>query len=201
MTADLAESALKVSDLQAVLPTLATLAIIRFGNEDDAGALDMLRGAIERRGDIDEAIMSPWLAFEATDALELRIARDPTSRPLRDTVELLASFCRRIARDVMAGGDLVQVEVREALFAASVEQLGSLARRIGASVDLPDGIPGGRASALAVLDREHRRFDAARIRLWLAEEGEGAADLAEVIAVFEELGAHPYVGRALRLRG
>jgi hypothetical protein len=50
-----------------------------------------------------------------------------------------------------------------------------------------------------VLDREHRRFDAARIRLWLAEDGETGADLPEVIAVFEELGAHPYVGRALRL--
>ena len=199
MTAGLAELALKLGDLQAVLPTLATLAVIRFGTEDDTGALDMLRRAIERRGEIEESILSPWLVFEATDALTARIAGNATSGVPRDGIELLASFCQRIVGDVMADGDLVQVEVRQVLFAASVEQLGSLARRIGASVTLPEGVPGGRASAIPVLDREHRRFDAARIRLWLAEDGDQAADLPGATAVFDELGAHPYLERAHRL--
>ena len=200
VTTGLADSAQKVNDLQAVLPTLATQAVIRFGLEDDAAALELLRAAIERRGDIDEAIMSPWIVFEATDALSARIG-SPNAVPevLRDVVGLLAAFVRHIEPDVMAGGDLVQVEVREVLFGASIEQLGSLARRLDAEVELPAQEPGARASALGVLDREHRRFDAARIRLWLAEEGDTTVDLAAAAGVFKELAAHPYLRRAQAL--
>ena len=195
-TEGLDEAAIKVNDLQAVLPPLATQAVIRYGREDDEGALDMLRRAIERRGDIDEAIMSPWLLFESTDAVTARVGRDPTSAALREAVAVLAVFARHIEKDVMAGGDLVQVEVREALYRASVEQLRSLARRVGTSVDLSEPAGDGRAEAVGVLDREHRLFDAARIGLWLAEDGDAAGDLRAATLVFEELNAHPHLERA-----
>ena len=159
----------------------------------------MLRRAIERRGEIDEAILSPWLAFEATDAITARLAAGAAPAALSEAIELVSSFCRRIADGVMAAGDLIQVEVRQALFAAGVEQIATLAQRAGVSVDPPEGVPGGRASALEVLDREHRRFDAARVRLWLAESGEPDADLSTAAAVFEELSAHPYLERSRRI--
>ena len=184
-----------------MLPALATQAIIKVGLEDDAGAVDMLRQAIERRGDITEAILSAWLAFESTDALTALFLREPASPALRDGLELVASFCARIAPDVLARGDLVQVEVRHALFGAAVEQLASLAQRAGVSVSLPDAEAIGRSGALPILDREHRLFDGARIRLWLAEEAGGSAELGAVAAAFEELGAHPYLARAHRLTG
>jgi len=53
------------------------------------------------------------------------------------------------------------------------------------------------AAALAILDRERRPFDAARIRLWMAEAREGdAATRQGAAATFEEVGAQPYLARA-----
>jgi adenylate cyclase len=198
MTADVVETALRVADLQAVLPALVTQAVIKVGLEDDAGAIDAIRLAIERRGETREASLSTWAAFEAADAFTAIVLRTPDSPAVRDGLELMAAFCTRIAPDALARGDIVQVEVRHALFGAAVEQFGSLARRLGVSVSLPD-VPSGRAGALAVLDGEHRVFDAARIRLWLAEEAGSSAELAAAVATFEELGAHPSLARAHRL--
>jgi adenylate cyclase len=197
MTADVPETALKIADLQAVLPALVAQAVIKVGLEDDAGALEMIRLAIERRGDTREGILSIWTAFEVADAFTAILLRAPDSAALRDGLELMAAFCVHIAHDALARGDLVQVEVRHALFGAAVEQLGALARRTGTPVSLPD-VPSGRSGALPVLDREHRLFDAARIRLWLAEESDGSAELSAAVATFEEVGAHPYLARAHR---
>ena len=199
MTAGVADMALRVGDLQAVLPALTTQALIKFGLEDDAGALAVLRQAIDLRGDIREANVSTWVAFEAAAALTASFLRDPASSALRDGLELLASFCTRIAPATLARGDLVQVEVRHALFGAAVEQLASIAVRVGVSVSLPDGDLMTRSAALAIVDRERRRFDSARIRLWLAEEAGGSAELGAIVATFEDLGAHPYLARAHRL--
>jgi class 3 adenylate cyclase len=198
MTDGLAETALRMGDLQAVLPALATQAAIRIGLEDDAGAVAAMREAIERRGDISESSLSAWFAFEATDALTALFARDPASSTLRQGLELVARFCTGIAPDVLRGGDLVAVEVGQALFGAAVEQLVSLAQRTGAAVSLPVGELAGRLDAIRILELEHRIFDAARIKLWLAEEGSGG-DAGT--ATFEELGAHPYLVRAQRARG
>ena len=56
-------------------------------------------------------------------------------------------------------------------------------------------VPGTRASpALGVLEREHRFFDVARIRLWRAEDGTPIRPgLEAALATFEELGAHPHL--------
>jgi hypothetical protein len=200
ITGDVIEPALRVADLQAVLPALATQVVIRVGLGDDAGAIETMRLAIERRGDTKEGILSTWFAFEATDALTTMFVRDRASSALRDGIEVIASFCTHIAPAALARGDLVQAEVRQALFCATVEQLGTLAARLDVGVSLPD-VPSGRSDAVPVLDREHRLLDAARIRLWLAEEEDGSPELAAAIATFGELGAHPYLERAHRLEG
>ncbi len=200
MTAGVSETALGVGDLQAVIPVLATQMVIAIGREDDARALTILREAIERRGAIAERMLSGWLGFEAADGLTAIFARDPDSAALREGLDLLASFCTRIAPDVGAGGELTNVAVCNALFGATVEQLESLARRTGVPVSLPADVPERRSSALSVLDAEHRLFDAARIRLWMAEDGAGSpADFDSARAIFAELAAHPYLERALRL--
>ncbi len=197
MTAGVAETALGVGDLQAVIPVLATELAIAIGREDDARAVALLHEAIERRGDIVEKPLSAWLVFEATDALTALFVRDPGSHALREGVDLLASFCTRIGPDVASGGELIHVAVRHALFGAAVEQLGSLAQRTGMSISLPVDLPASRSSALSVLEREHRLFDAARIRLWLAEDGDpSSADLDTARTTFAELAAHPYLERA-----
>ena len=54
ITDGIAELALGVGDLQAVIPALVTQMVIEIGREDDARAMEMLRVAVERRGDIDE---------------------------------------------------------------------------------------------------------------------------------------------------
>lgn len=145
--------------------------------------------------------MSPWVLFESTDALTAHLARRsaPPSAAAVEVLELLGAFARRIAPDVLVRGELVQVDVRIALFGAAVEQLGVLARDAGVGLQLPDDVPGGRDASLGALDREHRLFDAARVRLWLAEDGDPSG-LDAAAAVFEELGAHPYAERATRLR-
>ena len=51
-----------------------------------------------------------------------------------------------------------------------------------------------------MLDAEHRTFDVARISLWRAEAGEPGTDLERAAALFEELGAHPYLERGRRAR-
>ncbi len=195
MTAGVTDAALRVGDLQAVLPVLAAGATIRIGLEEDAAAVASLRKAVERRGEIPEEIISAWMTFEGTDGMTSIFVRDPGSAALRDGLELLSSFASRIAPEVLATGDLVQVEVRQALLAAAVEQLGRLAARVNTEVSLPDGMPGGRRDALAVLDREHRTFDAARVRLWLAEDGDDEG-VAGATAVFADLRAQPYLERA-----
>ncbi len=194
MMAGVTDSALRVGDLQAVLPVLSADATIRIGLEDDAGAVAALRQAIERRGEIPEEIMSAWLTFEAADGLTSIFLRDRASAALRDGLQLMSEFCARIGPAVMASGDLAQVDVRQALFTAAVEQIGSVASRVGLPLSLPD-VPGGRREALGVLDREHRTFDAARVRLWLAEDGDDAG-LSDATAAFADLRAQPYLERA-----
>jgi hypothetical protein len=195
MTAGVADSAMRVRDLQAVIPALSTQAAILAGLEDDAGVVAVIRRGIAVRGSIGEALLSPWFAFEIADTLSAMLVRSPHSSALRTGLEAMAGYANAITDDVAAAGELVAVEVRQVMFGAAVEQLASIALRVGATFGpLPRTVP-GRRDALSVLDREHRTFDAARVRLWLAEDG-GTSDLAAASTVFEELGAHPYLARS-----
>ena len=106
-----------------------------------------------------------------------------------------------MAGDVATGGDFVHTVIRHALFGAAIEQLAVLA---GASGLAPLDLPGRdefrtRAEAADIVASEQRLFDAARIRLWLAEERNEPQLLSDATAVFAELGAHPYLARAEHL--
>jgi adenylate cyclase len=201
MTDGVADTARRVGDMQAVLPALTTQLQIRVGLEDDATAVALLREVIDRRGTTGELIISSWFLFEATDALTALHRRDAGSAALLAGLEALARFTAAFVDEAALGGDLVQVEVRHAMVGAAVDQLASLATAIGAFISFPTGRLPGRAAALPVLDREHRLFDAARVRLWLAEEHGSSDELAVATATFDELAAHPYLARAHRLRG
>jgi hypothetical protein len=198
IVAGAAETALQIGDLQAVLPNLAVRGAIQAGLQEDEPAVASIREAIERRGANRESIISTWFLFEAVDALTAIHARTPDSGAIRDGIEALAAFATVLAPDAARTGDLVQAEVRQALFGAAAEQLLRLARSAGAPMTPPVESFPDSAQALAVLDRERRPFDAARIRLWMAEAGEASAadTLDRATATFEDLGAHPYLERS-----
>ncbi|HYI67828.1 MAG TPA: adenylate/guanylate cyclase domain-containing protein [Candidatus Limnocylindrales bacterium] len=200
LAAGKAEAALRIGDLQAVLPTFAALAHAQVGLGNDADAVSALRQAIDRPGSADDGTLGAWFLFEAVDLLTAARARTEEATDASATapgVELVANFASALEPAVGIGGEAGVSAVREALFGAAVEQLG----RLGAAVKLPDaGRFPDRGRALSTLDEHHRIFDAARIRLWLAEERGDQSLAADARATFEELGAHPYLGRAAAVR-
>jgi class 3 adenylate cyclase/tetratricopeptide (TPR) repeat protein len=189
----------RIGDIQAVLPPMVALAAAQAGLGEDASALASIRRGIELRGPRTEPTISSWFLFEVTDTLSAMAARDRSSALVRDGVETVAAFARALAPHAARSGDLVQSAVRQAAVGAAVDQLARLAQSSRAAFDPPPETFPGTADALALLDREHRQFDVARINLWLAEAGEPAPELASAIATLEELGAHPYLERARRL--
>jgi adenylate cyclase len=201
LTVGAADDALRIGDLQAVLPVLTALAAAQAGMGDDMEAISTFRRAIEHRGTNREALISTWFLFEATDTLTAIRARDAGSAAVRSGVELLGAFAAALAPDATRRGDLAQTAVRHALFGAAVEQLASLARAAGLAVSNVRSVAAvaGRVEAAAILDREHRTFDAARIRLWVAEDSADGILASDASRVFEELAAHPYVARSHRL--
>ncbi|HET9880066.1 MAG TPA: BREX system ATP-binding domain-containing protein [Candidatus Limnocylindria bacterium] len=196
-----AELSRRIGDLQAVLPAHAALAAARAGVGDDDEAIAALRRGVERRGADRELVLTSWFLFEGTDTLAVIAARDTASPALPAGLELLAGFARTVAPDAATGGALAQTATRQAMLGAAVEALAALGRAVGLGLELPsvggsgDPFP-GRLDGARLLDGEHRLFDGARIRLWLAEEAGDADLLGDAAAVFEELGAHPYLLRA-----
>ena len=199
LASEAVETSSRIGDIQAVLPPLAALAAAQAGLGEDASALASIRRAIELRGTRREAVISSWLLFEATDTLSAIAARDRSAPVVRDGIDTLAAFARILAPDAAMGGVLIQVNVRQVVFGAAVDQLVRLAREAGIPVERPAQPFPGTVEALALLGQEHRPFDVARIRLWMAEAGDPAADLTAAIATFDELGAHPYLERARKL--
>ncbi len=195
LAAEAVETAARIGDIQAVLPPAAALASALVGLGEDAAAVAAMRRGIELRGDVGEATISGWYLFEVTDSLSAISARDRSSPVVREGVELLAAFARHIAPDAAEDADLVCFAVRKVVVGAAIEQLARLAGSTGVAFEPPDQAFPGTAEALALLDREHRPFDVARISLWLAEAGEPMPDRAGATATFEELGAHPYLER------
>jgi tetratricopeptide (TPR) repeat protein len=194
-----AETSERMGDIQAVLPPLAALAAAQAGLGEDAAAVVSIEHGIELRGTRNEPTMSAWYLFEVIDTLSTIAARDPSSAALRDGLESVAAFARTLGPDAARMGDLVQVAVRQAGVGAAIDQLGRLASTAGVAIDPPVESWPGTEEAIELLEREHRPFDVARILLWRAEAGESVPDLARAAAIFEELGAHPYLERARRL--
>ena len=200
--ADAPATAIRIGDMQAILPTLTTQAAIRAGLADDTAAVAEIRRAIELRGTNPEAIISSWFLFESTDVLTTIARRGTDPAALRLGIELLAEFAAGLAPQAALPGDLVHVETRKALFGASAAQLARLAAAVGVEIGPLGASFPTTDEAIAILERERRIFDAARIRLWLAEAGVGSpADLGSASATFEELGAKPYLERARHLGG
>jgi adenylate cyclase len=199
LVAETTDAAIRIGDQQAVLPAFAALAHAQVGLGNDADAVAALRRAIDRDGSADDGSLGAWFLFEAADLLTAARARTEgpgDTAAIAAAVELLAAFAAALEPAVAIGGQAAIASVREALFGAAVEQVASL----GGSPELQErGRFPGRIEGLATLDEQHRIFDAARVRLWLAEDGDQRL-AAEGQGTFEALGAHPYLGRAASAR-
>ena len=125
-----------------------------------------------------------------------------SSAILRDGVASVAAYARALGPDAAQSGDLVQFAVRQAAVGVAVEQLTRLAHAAGVEIDPPAETFPGTADALALLDREHRPFDVARVNLWLAEAGESAPDLASAVGALRgaRRASVPRAGEASGLR-
>jgi tetratricopeptide (TPR) repeat protein len=142
-----ADTAMRIGDVQAVLPTLAALAASQAGLEEDPAAVASIRRAIELRGTNRESIISSWFLFEAVDTLSAIAARDPDSEALRDGIEAVGALATTLAPDAARTGDLVQIEVRQALFGAAAEELARLAGSAGVRFIRPGVLPRHRRGA------------------------------------------------------
>ncbi len=129
--------------------------------------------------------MSTWCLFEWTDVAGW-LARSGDDR---GAVSALRAMAAQLEADVARGGTEPELNVRRALYRAAVAQLGVLAG------DPPADAREVFRTAAADLDSERRVFEAARIRLWMAEAGDSDA-LEAALATFQELRAGPYVERA-----
>jgi tetratricopeptide (TPR) repeat protein len=199
------EPAIRIGDLQAYAPVLLAQSHARAGLTDAAGALAALTRAIALRGDRHEPNISCWLLFESADvvtslALAVGDTAD-TSEAIEQAVRLLAAYATKIAPDASIGGTPAELLVRRALYGAAVEQLAVLADGLGQAAAVETGgtsFPGREESAQR-FDSAHRLFDAARARLWLAEEQGDPRLLGDARSVFERLDATGYVRRAQRV--
>jgi adenylate cyclase len=189
----------RMGDIQAVLPPLAALASAQAGLGEDAAAVASIDRGIEMRGTSEEAMISAWYLFEATDTLSVIAARDPSSAAVRAGLDSVAAYARALGPEAARPGDLVLMAVGQVLFGAAVDQLARLSAAVGATIERQaDPFPDTK-QALVLLDREHRIFDVARILLWKAEAGESVPELEKAAATLEELGAHQYLERLRKL--
>jgi adenylate cyclase len=190
------DAAIRIGDLLAVAPVFTALAHIDAGLGNGQQAVDAVRRLIQARGDRSEATISTWLAFEATDVVSgLALTDDGAAT---QGVAAVIAFVDGLGSDIARGGPPAELAVRRALFGAAREQLVRLARRTGATepmVNVDPSTSPGSHDAIAHLDEARRLFDAARVRLWLAESGDSSRSAAAVTA-FEQLQAAPYLARA-----
>ncbi len=201
LVAEAADNVLQIGDLQAVLPTLLAMAQAQAALRKTDSFVRTLRRAIETRGSTVELSLSSWFLFEAVDTLAGLATADADAQAIRTGAELLDRLGVQVREDLLSAAGRTAADVGRALFGAAVEQLGALARRTGMEVPRVSGdrFP-GRVEAISVLEREHRCFDAARVRLWLAEDGH--PDMAEPArSTFAGLGAHAFLTRATAIRG
>jgi len=190
------DAAIRIGDLQAVAPVFTALAHIEAGLGNGQQAVDTVRRLIDARGDVPEATISTWLAFEATDLLTWLAPTDATVAA--EGVAAVVAFVDKLATDIARGGPPAELAVRRALYGAAREQLRRIASRLdlpGPAAELDAVISPASQDALAGLDEAHRVFDSARIRLWLAEAGD-TSGLAAAVGAFERLRAAPYLARA-----
>jgi hypothetical protein len=190
------DRAIRNGDLLGAAPVLTTLAHLEAGLGNGREAVAGLRAWVGVRGDTSEATISAWSTFEAADIVTWLAVNGDPSAP--EGLTVAASLVERVASDIALGGTPSEVAVRRALYGAAREQLVDLAKAVGSGTPQDDDDLPGRGDAIGLLDEAHRLFDAARVRLWLAEQG-NAAGLPDARNAFTHLGALPYLARASAL--
>lgn len=206
LVANAVEPALRIGDLQAFVPVFAALAHAEAGLGRPEAALRAIGRAIELIGETEEAYISSWFLFQATDTLTSLLIADEqpgAGGVAQQALSVLAAYTTRLAPVAARGAPSDAADrVRGALFGAAAEQIQAIARRLDAPApelgSTADRFP-GRERAAGVLDQAHRLFDAAQVRLWLAEESRDAALLGDAPSVFERLGAPGHLRRAAAL--
>ena len=173
MTADVADAALRIGDLQAVIPALTAQFAIRIGTEEDTGAVEACGrpsngAAISRRPSqrLVRLRSGRWADHDLRPRPGLGGAAGRPGAP-RFLLCPYRARCRPHRRPRPASRLRMPCSApRSSSWPASrvAPACPSRCRRaISWRVLTPS----------PVLDREHRPFDAARIRLWLAEEAGG----------------------------
>ena len=187
------EVAVGINDLQAYGTMLLAAAHAARGLGEPDAAVDHLERGLRLRGDAVEHDISTFYLFEGTDLLSW-LVRDAELEPA--TVERgiahLRGLVERLDATALSIGLPAVLVVRDALGGAARLQLRVLT---GETVEAGD-LHAAMARHADALRTVGRVFDAARVDLWLSE-ATGDADARErAAAVFEELGARPYLERA-----
>ena len=186
------ETAVQIDDLQAYGPAFIALGQVERGlGSHDAAAAAIERG-IDLMGEAPDSKLSSWYLFEAVDIAGW-LRRSNADQALVD--HLLPAIDRLITsldRRRRLGGTPPELLVRHALSGSAV-----LMRSLMSSE--PHDPAAAQQQLLAWaddLDSTWRIFDAARIRLRVAEAFGDDAARAQAREAFERLRAMPYLERA-----
>jgi tetratricopeptide (TPR) repeat protein len=188
------EVAVEIGDMQAYVPLFVALAQAQRGVGEEAAAIAALERVIELRGDRPENNLTAWYLFEAADVCAW-LTREPASpAAVTDAVARLDAFAASVAALMAGRGTDPELLVRRALYGAAAAHL----RHLRGGTGSPD--PAGEMRRWADdLDAAQRIFDAARVRLWTAEQGGDGVLARRAAETFEQLRATPYLVRARRL--
>jgi adenylate cyclase len=190
------ETAVQIDDLQAYGPTFVALGHVERGlGSHDAAAAAIGRG-VELMGEAPDSKVTCWYLFEAVD-IATWLRRANAERPLVDRLlpaidRLIASLARRRGQ----GGTPSELLVARAL-SGSAEVMRSL---LSGGPDDPGAAQTRLLAWADDLDAMRRIFDAARVRLGVAEAFSDDAAGAAALRTFDRLRAAPYLERA-RNRG
>jgi adenylate cyclase len=188
------ETAVQIDDLQAYGPAFMALAHVERGLASDEAAAAAVARGVDLMGEAPDSNVSSWYLFEAVDVAGWlrRASGDRADQALGG--QLLPAVDRLIgslARRRGLGGTQPELIVSGALFGAA-QALRSL---ISSEPDEPEAVRKRLLAWADDLDSTHRIFDAARIRLGVAETFGDDAARADALATFERLRAAPYVER------
>jgi adenylate cyclase len=187
------EVAVGINDLQAYGTMLLASAHAARGRGDPDGAIDHLERGLRLRGDTVEHVISTVYLFEGTDILSwLSHGLDVDPATVERGLALLRGLAERLDATAPSIGLPSVLAVRTPLGGAARLHLRLLAGETLDRVELHQAMARHADGLRGVA----RRFDAARVDLWLGEAAGDAEARDRAEAVFAELGAHPYLERA-----
>jgi hypothetical protein len=192
----------RVRDLQVVVPRYAALLQAHLSAATFTETPGTLARALLAVGEQRDGRLLAFFVFEAADVVGgALVASD--ERTATSLVEPLLRLLDAHARYIATGPTATDRDVRAALAGAAADTLGYAAASSGhraakVLAALGRNLP-NLEDAAAVLERAGRPFDAARARLWAAEQGhnQGASGSRDV---FEGLGAINHLRRLRTVR-